>query len=215
MTRWALGLCLMAGALVGVAGAAQAHPHVWIAARAEIVFDTTGKVAGIRHSWVFDEMYSAFATQGLGDKEKPPTREQLAPLAKSNVEGLTEFDYFTVVKAGGVKSEFLTPTDYYLEADATRAVTLNFFLPLKTPVSATKALSVQVYDPTYLIDFKFERTEPVVMKGAPQGCSLNISGADPLKPDETKKLSESFFTGLSPGADFGVKLAARVTVACP
>src|ERR1700744_2770229 len=54
----ALLLCL-------ASGAALAHPHVWITVRTQIVFSPDGKVASLVHDWVFDEMYSAFATQGL------------------------------------------------------------------------------------------------------------------------------------------------------
>jgi hypothetical protein len=60
-----------------------------------------------------------------------------------------------------------------------------------------------------------EKDNPVGMEGAPKGCSINILGSKPLAADETKKLSESFFSGLSPGTDFGVKLASRIIVACP
>jgi len=51
-------------------------------------------------------MYSAFAVQGLGKDGKPPTREELAPLAKTNVESLAEFEFFTFAKQGGANSSF-------------------------------------------------------------------------------------------------------------
>ncbi|HMN74397.1 MAG TPA: DUF1007 family protein, partial [Rhodoblastus sp.] len=84
--------CLAAAALVALlARPALAHPHVWVAARATVLFDKEGRIAGIRNDWTFDEMYSAFATQGLGQDGKPPTREELQPLAKTNIESLAEF----------------------------------------------------------------------------------------------------------------------------
>ena len=61
---------------------------------------------GIRHAWSFDDMFSTFATQGLESKEKGKfTREELAPLAKVNVESLKEFGYFTFATADGKKAE--------------------------------------------------------------------------------------------------------------
>jgi ABC-type uncharacterized transport system substrate-binding protein len=86
---------------------------------------------------------------------------------------------------------------------------------LKTPASAAKAFSFQVYDPTYFVAFEMEKQDPVGMAGAPKGCSVNLLGSKPLAAGDTKKLSESFFSGLSPGYDFGVKLASRIIVACP
>ena len=37
----------------------------------------------------------------------------------------------------------------------------------------------------------------------------------PLEASDSQKLSESYFTNMSPGMDFGIKLASRVIVACP
>lgn len=194
---------------------AGAHPHVWIAARAQILFTPDGKIAAIRHSWTFDEMYSAFAMQGLGTDGKPPTSAQLAPLAKTNVDSLAEFQYFTVAKTGPRMYEFGAPRDYELEADDKKQVTLRFTLPLKEPVSAKKPFMLMVYDPTYFVDIELEKTDPVTMKDAPAGCSLTTLRPDPLTSSDSGKLSESFFSGLSPGADFGVKMATRSIVACP
>jgi len=196
-------------------GIAAAHPHVWVSARAQVIFNAKGEIAAIRHAWAFDEMYSAFVTEGQGKDGQLLTKDELAPLAKSNVESLTEFDYFTYAKAANQNVEFGAPTDYSLEQREDKRVVLRFTLPLKTPASAGKAFSFQAYDPTYFVAFEMEKDDPIGMAGAPKGCSINILGSKPLAADETKKLTESFFSGLSPGYDFGVKLASRIIVACP
>ncbi|HEY8009140.1 MAG TPA: DUF1007 family protein [Methylocella sp.] len=201
---------------VGIsASAAAAHPHVWVTARAQVVFNAQGQIEAIRNAWVFDEMYSAFATQGLGKDGQLLSKDELAPLAKTNVESLEEFDYFTYAKAASQKIEFGAPADYSLEQRQDKLVVLRFTLPLKTPTSATRAFSFQVYDPTYFVAFEMEKDNPVNLAGAPKGCSINVLGSNPLAASDTKKLSESFFSGLSPGTDFGVKLASRIIVACP
>jgi ABC-type uncharacterized transport system substrate-binding protein len=202
----ALGLCPLP---------ARAHPHVWVAARAQIMFAPDGKIAAIRHTWTFDEMYSAFATQGLGKDGKPPTKEELAPLAKTNVESLAEFQYFTLAKTGPKMYEFGAPKDYELEADDKKLVTLTFTLPLKEPVSAKKPFTFMVYDPTYFVDIELEKVDPVSLKDAPSGCSMTTLRPDPLNSGDSAKLNESFFSGLSPGSDFGIKMATRTIVACP
>jgi ABC-type uncharacterized transport system substrate-binding protein len=194
---------------------ASAHPHVWVTARAKVIFDTKGEIEAIRNDWTFDEMYSAFVTQGQGKDGQLLTKQELAPLAKTNVESLAEFDYFTYAKAANQKIEFAAPTDYSLEQREDKLVVLRFTLPLKTPASAAKAFSFQVYDPTYFVAFEMEKDNPAGMAGAPKGCSINLLGQKPLAAEDTKKLSESFFSGLSPGYDFGVKLARRIIVACP
>jgi ABC-type uncharacterized transport system substrate-binding protein len=196
-------------------GAASAHPHVWVAVRSEVVFAPDGKITGVRHAWEFDEMYSAYAVQGLGKDGKPPTSEELAPLAKTNVESLAEFDFFTFAKQNGVKLAFKQPENVKLEANDKKIVTMRFFLPLETPVAAKKPFSFQVYDPTYFVSFGLEKQNAVTLAGAPAGCSLSLVEPAPLLATDNQKLSEAFFQNMSPGADFGVKLATRAIVACP
>src|SRR5438067_691674 len=79
---------------------------------------------------------------------------------------------------------------------------------------AGKALTFQVYDPTYFVSFDFDRNG-VTLASAPSGCSLTLVPPKSLDDKESQKLSEAFFSGLSPGADFGIKLAGRAIVACP
>lgn len=210
-----LTVLLTAGLSAGFAYPAVAHPHVWVMARAQAIFNAQGEIAAIRHTWTFDEMYSAFVTEGQGTDGQLLTKEDLAPLAKSNVESLAEFDYFTYAKAAGREVEFAAPKDYSLEERQDKRVVLRFTLPLKAPASASKAFSFQVYDPTYFVAFEMEKDNPVTLAGAQKGCSVNVLGAKPLPSADASKLTESFFSGLSPGYDFGIKLASRVIVACP
>lgn len=195
--------------------AAMAHPHVWVAVQSEVVFGDDGKIVGVRHAWEFDEMYSAFATQGLGKNGAPPTKEELAPLAKTNIESLAEFDYFTFAKQNNEKATFKPPQDVTLETNERKSVVMRFFLPLQAPISAKKPFSFQVYDPTYFVSFGLEKKQPVTMSRAPTGCSLSLVEPNPLVAADNQKLSEAFFQNMSPGADFGVKLATRAIVACP
>jgi ABC-type uncharacterized transport system substrate-binding protein len=194
---------------------AWAHPHVWVAARAEILFDAQGEIAAVRHIWTFDEMYSAFAAQGLGKDGRPPTQEDLAPLAKTNVESLAEFQYFTAVKTGPTYHEFGEPVDYALEANEKKIVTLRFTLPLKAPVAPKKPVTFMIYDPTYFVSVELAQPNPVALRNAPAGCSMTTIKPEPLTVSDQGKLNESYLSGLAPGQDFGVKLAPRTLVACP
>lgn len=192
-----------------------AHPHVWITGNEQILFNRQGEITGVTHAWVFDQMYSAFATQGLGKNGGIATKEELAPLAKTNVESLAEFEYFTFAKLAGTKVEFGAPIDYWLEERPDKLAALHFTLPLKTPVALHKFFTLQVYDPTYFVAFSLRDKNPVDLVNAPKGCSVSVAGADPLNAEEAKKLSEAFFANLSPGDNFGMRMADRVIVACP
>ena len=86
------GLATLAGVL---AGPAAAHPHVWITVETTLMYDQ-GAFSGLRHKWTFDQYYTAMAIEGLDkNKDGKYDREELAELAKVNIDGLKEFAYFT------------------------------------------------------------------------------------------------------------------------
>lgn len=212
MRAWGLGC---AAAICLVSQGAVAHPHVFVTARQAVVFGPDGKVTGVQAAWTFDDMYSAFAIQGLGDPAKVLTRQDLAPLAKTNVDSLAEFGWFTVAKTGGKSQPFAYPVDYWLDESADKLITLHFTLPLKVPIATGPFFNLQVYDPTYFVAFEFADKDPVTLVGAPPGCSVTVSKPKPLDNTDNQKLSEAFFSNMSPGMDFGIKLASRAIVACP
>jgi ABC-type uncharacterized transport system substrate-binding protein len=148
-------LVLVAAAVCLTAASAHAHPHVWVTMSEELLYAPDGAVTGVRHAWTFDDMFSAFATQGLEQKTKGTfTREELAPLAKVNVESLKEYAYFTYAKVNGKRETdaFADPLDYWLDYDPKDAVlTLHFTLPFKKPVK-TAALDLEIYDPQFFVD---------------------------------------------------------------
>jgi ABC-type uncharacterized transport system substrate-binding protein len=39
--------------------------HVWVTVHSEVVYGSDGIVKGVRHAWTFDDMFSAFAVQGI------------------------------------------------------------------------------------------------------------------------------------------------------
>lgn len=215
MTRRLSLKILLAATLAGSVSPALAHPHVWVTAKAEVVYDSGGKVTGIRHAWSFDKGYSAFVTQGLdknGDGKLAP--EELQDLAKENTESLVEFDYFTVLKANGRKQEFDAPRDYGMSHE-NEVVTLAYFLPLKAAVAA-KTMSVEVYDPTFFVSFTLaEGDDAVKLASAPQGCTTSISRPKAVETAQKQDMSEAFFETLTAASNFGVQFANRAIVACP
>ncbi len=206
-------LCCLA-ALLGAVRAAQAHPHVWVTMTSELVFAPDGSVTGVRHAWAFDDMFSAFATQGIETKQKGVfTREDLAPLAQVNVDSLKDFDYFTYAKAKGKKAEFDGPTDYWLDYKD-EVLTLHFTLPFKAPVK-TQRLDVEVYDPTYFVDFTMAEKDPIKLVNAPGQCKLTVVRPTDTNVASNAPINEQFFNSLDAGSNFGAQFANKISVACP
>src|SRR4026207_1716339 len=143
-------LRILLAALLSLAASSivQAHPHVGVTMQTELVYAPDGSITGIRHAWSFDDMFSTFATQGMESKEKGKfTRDELAPLAKVNVESLKEYDYFTFATADGKRVELTDPAPGFWLDYKDQVLTLNFLLPFKKPVKA-KELKVEIYDPS-------------------------------------------------------------------
>jgi len=209
----ALGLLALIMALAGGSAPAAAHPHVFVTASSELVYAPDGTITGVRHAWVFDDMFSTYALQGVESKTKGVyTREELAPLAQTNVESLKEFAFFTFAKAEGKKQRFNDPTDYYLE-QKDGALVLHFTLPFKAPFK-TKELALEIYDPTFFVDFSLHKTDPIRLVGAPASCKTSIQ-----RPSDgavqAKKLGEDNFMDGGANANFGAMFANKITVDCP
>jgi ABC-type uncharacterized transport system substrate-binding protein len=201
-------------ACVGMFGstAARAHPHVWITSTSELMYAPDGSITGVRHAWTFDDMFSTYALQGIESKQKGVyTHEELAALAQTNVESLKEFAYFTFAKADGKKGRFQEPVDYFLEYKDGFLV-LHFTLPLKTPIK-TKELSLEIFDPTFFVDFKLADKDPVRLVGAPEGCKLSFQRPNDGAANAQAMGEDNFLGG--DNSNYGAMFANKITVACP
>lgn len=188
------------GALARPSAPAEAHPHVWVTAKAEVVYEG-GNVVAIEHHWTFDEFYTATAIEGL-DKNGDGvySRDELADLAKTNMEGLKEFEYFTFAVLGKEKLAFAEPRDAWLE-HKDGILTLHYRLPLAKPVPASaKGFAFAVYDPSFFIAFEMAKESPVTLTGAPPGCKIAFGQQQP--PDDASQPVGSTFSSPATRAAF-------------
>ena len=168
--------------------------------------------------WTFDDMYTAMAIQGLdANGDGTYSREELAELAKVNIDGLKEFGYFTVAKLGTTAVKAKDPVDYYLEYKD-NLLSLHFTLPLDQPVNADAPdFNFAVFDESFFIAFDFGKDNPVKLSaGAPQGCHVNV-GIPENELAQLQKLNESFGGTLTAGdqnAGMGMGYAKTVTLGC-
>jgi ABC-type uncharacterized transport system substrate-binding protein len=215
--RFFLSVAAALAALASAAAPASSHPHVWVTMKSELVFAPDGTITGVRHAWTFDDMFSAFATQGLEAKKKGEfTREELTPLAEVNVTSLKEYDFFTYAKANGKKVEFNEPAPgYYLDFDTKETVlTLHFTLPLKQPVKA-KDLTVEVYDREFFVDFSFAEKDPAKLVGAPAQCKLTVARPEEMNAALAQQLSQLGPDQRDPSLTIGAQYANKLVVKCP
>jgi ABC-type uncharacterized transport system substrate-binding protein len=208
---------LLAGWLLTLAAPARAHPHVWVTVEATVMYEG-GKITGLRNRWTFDDMYTAMAIEGLDTNgDKAYSREELADLAKVNVDGLKEFGYFTYAKLGETALKLKEPVDYWLE-HKDGVLSLNFTLPLEQPALAdAEGFNFSVYDETFFIAFDFAKDNPIKLgAGAPAGCTASV-GVPEKDLQQLQDLNKAFGGQLTAGnanQGMGSGYAQTATLRC-
>lgn len=198
------------------AGPVRAHPHVWVNVEATVTYQN-GTIVGIGQKWSFDDMYTAMAVQGLdANGDGTYSKEELAELAKVNIDSMKEFSYFTVAKLGGQPVKFKDPENAWLE-HKDGILSLHFTMPFDQPVLAeAEGMSFAVFDETFFIAFDLIEKDPVKLVGAPDGCAATVAvPQDDL--DQLQALNDAFGGKMTAGnanEGMGAGYAKTVTLGC-
>jgi len=200
--------------VAAMAGTARAHPHGWIDIQVTVLLDEEGAVLGLRQNWLFDEMYSAFATEGYdSDGDGIPDMEHVVALVEANLMQLREYDYFT--EAASADGPLAIP-------DATDAVAnfaggrlfMAFTLKFDEPVaSAAQPFTYAVFDPFYMAAIlHLPDGEGIRLEGGPAGCIARIDDAEP----DPAVVAYALSLDVNQNTDdsLGALFAERVTVSC-
>jgi ABC-type uncharacterized transport system substrate-binding protein len=209
-------LAILAG--VGATAPAAAHPHVWVEARADIIFDAEARVTGIRQTWIFDPAYSAYAIMGLDmGRDGRPDPEKLTELADANLASLADTDYFTALKVDGEPAALTSPNNAQASVANDRLV-LRFVLPLKSPIKP-RELTLDVGDPTFFTAFTLpQAADTTMLDGAPEACRVSINHPAESGSEDVGKLAQDIAAALR--GEFDVPAtgnsdpAGRITVVC-
>jgi ABC-type uncharacterized transport system substrate-binding protein len=185
----AAGAMLCAGAIP-----AAAHPHMCVGVEATVLYEK-GAFTGLKQKWTFfDERYTAEAVEGLDtNKDGKLDRAELEELAKVNVEGLKEQDYFTYPALAGQPVKLGEPTDYWFEY-ADGALSLHFTLPFATAVPVgDKTLELAVRDTAYFIAFGLPKVPESVRlgSGAPKRCRVAVELPEAEEQATTKQILDA------------------------
>lgn len=173
---------------------ANAHPHMWVQGKVQLMFDAQGAVTGVTQTWVFDEMFSSYAKQGLptGADNRPPQVE-LDKIGKSWIEALADpmSHYFTRVTHGNL--EVPTGPAQRVRVDwnsETEQMSLQFELPLMTPLMpGDRPLVISVADPTFYVAYSFEAPDAVTLPAAPTSCSAKYEMPKRLDTQTAQRLA--------------------------
>lgn len=190
--RFAAGAVLamvlgLVGLAAGAGAPAQAHPHVWIDMRSQPLFTEDGLVAGVEIEWTFDELYTAFALDGLPTgKDGKVGQRALKKLADGNVSNLKDYSYFTFVEINGEAAPYAdaraTWTDT-LPSEFGPRLAMRFELALEAPVDPAAAqVTYAVYDPSYYIQIlHWEGERALLGASAPEACTIQTVAPQPTQ----------------------------------
>lgn len=192
----------------------QAHPHAWIDLWVEVVFDDSGAITGLRQTWLFDDFYSVYATEGMDeDGDGQPDKALMADLVRENIESLAEYDYFTKVWNGGTPVKLARVTEMSSEMRKGR-LAMIYLVPFEQPVRTDIGeLVYSVYDPSYYTEMLHaDASDAITFTGAPEGCTHQIRTPSPK--EEEVALAFSLSPTESVDTDLGQHFAEQVGIRC-
>lgn len=188
---------------------ASAHPHVFVDVDVELDVAEDGGLRGINYDWTFDDMYSAFAMQGLPKANGAPPEAALAKVADAIIGKLDDVDYFTKAVAEGHELQAMGAQQAHASFDNGR-LRLTFTVALRAIGGAAEKVNVQVFDPQYVVAVSVK--DGARVRG-PARCTHKLLRAGPLDPNDARQLDDSLRTNQL-AANFGSKLATTIALDC-
>lgn len=153
-----------------------AHPHIFVEARLEIVFDGD-QLRGVRMSWTYDDFFSFLLIEELGldpDGDGALTAAELETLAGVVLDWPADFEGDLEVWQGGQVLELGPREQAGLDVSEARVSEVHF-RPVSGDVSAGEPIRVQVYDPFYYT--AYDVYGPIEITGR-SDCEATIDRAD-------------------------------------
>ncbi len=206
------GLVALVLATVSGISTAAAHPHAWIDLRTTVIVRSDGQITALEEEWLFDHLYTLFATQGL-DKDPSGSSKALTELARTNLSNLQPYGYFINAVVDGAKADVATVTEFETAVRDGR-LWLRFLAPLVKPVDPKRqAFVFSVFDPSYFIEMLHLKDTPIAFRGAGD----NACRGDIQKPKPTAaalSLAAALDRNAKAPESFGELFAEKVTVTC-
>ncbi|MCL4189147.1 MAG: DUF1007 family protein [Rhodobacteraceae bacterium] len=171
-----VAVAVVAGALALGPGAegARAHPHVFIDAGVEFLFDDAGALAAVRIVWAYDEFFSLLVIEDMGldpDFDGQLTAGEVASLSGFDMEWIEGYEGDLYLFQDGRPVALSGPLDWGAEYRDGRIVTSHVRALVERLAPAAAPLSVQVYDPTYYSAYRIAGAPLLTGRG---GCTTEV-----------------------------------------
>lgn len=197
-----------------------AHPHIFIDAGLELIFDERNRLAQVRVTWEYDEFYSLLITEDYKlDSDfdghlTPPEEAVLAGFDANWVEG---YDGDLKITLGGQPLILSGPKAPTARMENGRITTTHLRDVEGAPQLGGDILSAKMFDPTHYT--AYDVTRPVTLTG------LDTCALEKIEPNldvELEKLQERL-AQLGPDVNIeemgfpnvGDAFATEIVVVCP
>ncbi len=197
-----------------------AHPHIFIDAKATVVFDDSGAVTEIRNAWSFDEAFSAWSIEGLdANNDGVVSREEQQELANQDMDGLAQYQFYTFAGEQGAADNLKfergqNPTRDYVDGHTI----LQFGVKLAEPYRIKRVLELAISDPEFYVAITFAGPETITLENAPAGCAVSLKEGFELAPELQEQLGSlpPDVTELPPDLERAVRGSqGAILVTCP
>lgn len=210
----AFGAAVLLVAGLVSAPAARAHPHVFIDAGVDFLFDEAGRLDRLRVAWIYDPMTSLFILEDLGIDPGAP----LSPADRARIAA-----YDTVWEEGYAGDAYLWDGARRVGLSGPQApeaeirdgrVAIRFLRDVDAPFRPDPDARVEVYDPTYYMAYTI--TEAPRLEGPHAGCAARVEPFEPTRA--LAPLQRSLFAlsaeETPEQADVGALFAEKVHLSC-
>jgi ABC-type nickel/cobalt efflux system permease component RcnA/ABC-type uncharacterized transport system substrate-binding protein len=204
---------VVAALALGV-GAAAAHPHIWIDAKARITFNDAGELVAIHNTWTFDSAFSVWQTQGLDtDGDGITSSAEMQDLADENLKGLADYGFYTLAGEGDASLPLAARDEGRFVYEDGRS-TLTFGVEPQGPYRIKGRFELAIADPEFYVAINFAGLSDVTLENAPAGCTLGMDPPRELSPDIQARLGQlsADVTTLPPDLEAAVRGAQGAIV---
>lgn len=139
-----------------------AHPHLFITAQVEFVWDDT-RLLGAYQTWIFDRFFSSDIIQGFDeDNDGKFSPAEVRDVYENAFLHIKNYYYFTFIREGEKRTNPSTVSRFSV-SNNDGIVSYRFY----TDLSAYKSRSLHfaVYDYTFYCDFRYKKENPVLFTG--------------------------------------------------
>ncbi|MCG8568240.1 MAG: DUF1007 family protein [Desulfobacterales bacterium] len=166
---------------------AQAHPHVFIEQKTELIFDEKG-LAGFKVTWAFDEMFSTMIMEDHDlDKNGKLSPGEVAVIEKEAFGYIAKYHYYLSVKIDGKPFVVNYIRDFNARLEKGKLL-YDFLVPCHvTAIPQGKEIMISPYDSEYYSALYFPDKNPVTLN-TPDQFQVDTE----IKTDKTT----SFYYGM-------------------